>query len=105
MKAKDIQAMLATTGIPFVYHHYPQKKVPPLPFGAWLEAGTDNFGADNKVHSEAHDIRIEFYARDRDWDNEALIESTLDSNNIFWNKECDYLNDEKCYITIYYLEV
>lgn len=105
MKVEDVKAMLNTTGIPWAYHHYPEKKVPRFPFGVWLDVDTDNYGADNKVYCEVHGIRLELYSKDRDWATEKSIEDVLNDYGLFWNKESDYLNDEKCYITVYYLEV
>lgn len=105
MTLAEFKTMLDSTNITFVYYQFKENQVPSLPFGVWFEVETNNFGADNKVYQEIHDIRVEFYAKNRDLTNEALIESVFNSNSIFWNKEITFLDDEKCFETIYSLEV
>lgn len=105
MTLAEFKTIIASTGISCGYYQFPEGEVPALPFLVWFETETNNFGADNKVHKEVHEIAVEFYAKVRDLTNEGSIETVFANNGIFWNKEITYLDDEKCFETIYTLEV
>ena len=87
------------------YRSFPVGEAPRLPFICYLETGTDNFYADDKVLYSSSVVDIEFYSKNRDTRNEKLIEEKLNSKNITWTKEIEYLDDEKCYEVIYTVEV
>lgn len=105
LNIEDIQDMLEETELEVAYDHFPESEVPDLPFLVWFEAETENYGADNKVYQDRHDVRVEFYSKFRDIGLESDIEDLFDTYGIFWNKEIAFLDDEQCYMTIYYLEV
>lgn len=87
------------------YRAFPKNKAPKLPFICYLETGTDNFFADNKVYKSTAVIDIELYSKDRDLESEKLIEDKLDENQIPWSREVTYLDSEQCNETIYTVEV
>lgn len=87
------------------YHSFPVGDAPELPFICFLETGTNNFSADGIVYEEIHQVQIELYAIHRDLVSEALIDAKLTENNIYYNKNILYLDDEKCFETIYDIEV
>ena len=87
------------------YRAFPENKAPKLPFICYLETGTDNFFADNKVYASASVIDIELYSKDRDLKVETLIEEKLNENEVIWSREVIYLDSEKCYETVYTVEV
>lgn len=87
------------------YRAFPVNEAPKLPFICYLETGTDNFYADNTVYQSASVVDIELYSRNRDRVSEKLIEEKLRENHITWTKNFEYIEDEKCYETIYTVEV
>lgn len=87
------------------YRAFPVGEAPKLPFICYLETESSNFYADNTVYVSAAVIDIELYSRNRDTVSERLIEEKLRDNNITWTKEIVYIDDEKCYETIYTVEV
>lgn len=87
------------------YRAFPVNEAPKLPFICYMETGTDNFYADNTVYQSASVVDIELYSRNRDIVSEKLIEEKLRENHITWSKDIEYLDDEKCYETIYTVEV
>lgn len=105
---KDLKLILESiTGFEkkIAYRAFPENKAPKLPFICYLETGTDNFFADNKVYKSITVVDIELYSRNRDLDSEKLIEDKLDENLIPWDREVIYLESEKCYETVYTVEV
>lgn len=88
-----------------VYRAWARDKAPSLPFICYLETQTDNFKADNKVYQVIQGIDIELYTKNKDITSEGLIESTLNDNNIVWEKYEDYIEDQNCYQITYEVEV
>lgn len=89
-----------------VYHHWPAPEaIPAMPFIAYAEEGSDNFGADNIVYKKISRIRIELYSENKDTASEGAIETMLTNNSIYWEKDETYIDDERCYETIYSIEV
>lgn len=87
------------------YRAFPVGEAPKLPFICYLQTGTNNFFADNKVYTTAKEVDIELYSQLRDEISEELIEEALYNNNITWTKSIEYLDDEKVYEVIYTVEV
>lgn len=108
MTIPEVKTMLESiTGFStkVAFDSFPEGEAPALPFICFIAPNTNNFGADNKTYHEINHIRIELYSVRRDLTSEGLIESKLDSNDIYWDRDSDYLDDEKCYMTVYEIEV
>lgn len=103
MKLIELKHILERTGLPVAYNCFQTEQQ--LPFICYMETGTNNFGADNKVYSVIRDITIELYTKTKDIITEMNLEDTLDDYEIFWNKEETWLDDEKCYMIIYQIEI
>lgn len=100
---KDIYSLLAATGIPTVYRAWPVGSAPDFPFICYLETGTNNFMADNKVYQKITDLDIELYTREKDPATEALVEQAL--AEIPWDKTEVYIDSERCYEIVYSIEI
>lgn len=105
MKISEIRKMLAETRLPFTYLQWPDKQVPPLPYGVWLLPGSENFGADDKVYKRVETLQVELYANPRSFDAEAAVEAVFDKYDIFWDKESVWIDSENMNETIYTAEV
>lgn len=103
MKLKDLEELLATTGMPATYYAWPIGTAPPLPYICYLSTGSDNFMADNRVYCTVTSVRIELYTRFKDETAEQKVEEALEG--IPWNKTETYIDSEKCYQISYELEV
>lgn len=87
------------------YHSWPEDEAPALPLICYLERGSENFGADNTVYHGTRRVDVELYARKRDLTSEALIEAALTDAEIYFERTVEWLDDEKCFETIYEIEV
>lgn len=87
------------------YDSFPLNEAPPLPFICFLEIQSDNFSADGIVYHAIKEVQIELYSRYKDLANETLVDNKLTQYGIFYQKETIYLDDEKCYETIYRMEI
>lgn len=103
MTLSELGAQLKTTGLPVVYHAWPENKVPPLPYICYLEAGSTNFAADGAVYCRITQVQVELYTKLKDPDTEKKVESALHS--FFWEKTETYLSTERCFQILYEIEV
>lgn len=87
------------------YETFPLDRAPELPFICFIAPDSNNFAADGIVYHKAISIQVELYSKYRDRVSENLIEQKLTDNGIFYQWENTYLDDEKCYMTIYRLEI
>lgn len=83
------------------YRNFPINEAPELPFICYLVTDTDNFLADGKVFKIISNIDIELYTSNKDETSEKIVEDALFENDITWNKDEDYLEDEHCYLITY----
>lgn len=104
-KLKEILESITGFEKKVAYRAFPEKEAPKLPFICYLETGANTFYADNKVYSSTDIVDIELYSKYKDKKSEQLIEKALADNNITWTKDRQYLENEKCYETIYTVEV
>lgn len=88
-----------------VYRAWPVGEAPALPFICYLVEGSDNFGADDHVYKDILRVRIELYSENKDTTSEGAIEALLNSLYIYWEKDETYIDDERCYMIIYTIEV
>jgi len=91
--------LLKSTGLPVAYHHFTSPPSPP--YIVYLFAYSSNFGADNKVHSQADNYQVELYTKTKDPVAEALIEGLFDANDIYWDKTETYIESEGLYQVLY----
>ena len=91
--------LLKSTGLPVAYHHFTSPPSPP--YIVYLFAYSSNFGADNKVHSQADNYQVELYTKTKDPAAEALIEGLFDANEIYWDKTETFIDSEGLYQVLY----
>jgi len=91
--------LLKSTGLPVAYHHFTSPPTPP--YIVYLFSYSSNFGADNKVHSQADNYQVELYTKTKDPAVEALIEGLFDANEIYWEKTETYIESEGLFQVLY----
>ena len=91
--------LLKSTGLPVAYHHFTSPPTPP--YIVYLFSYSSNFGADNKVHSQADNYQVELYTTIKDPASEKLIEGLFDANEIYWEKTETYIESEGLYQVLY----
>lgn len=83
------------------YNAFPVGKAPDLPFITFLQTGADNFAADGIVYHGNENVAIELYTNDKDVTTESSVETALTNAGLYFTKEEQYLNDERCYLVVY----
>lgn len=87
------------------YHSFPADAAPALPFIVFSEKGSDNLSADNVAYNQNIRIDIEFYSKSRNLAEEGKIEAALTAGGIYFERTVEYIEGEKCFETIYEIEV
>lgn len=103
MTLEELHTILTGTGLPVAYNAFPEEEAPALPFICYRVVGSNNFFADGSTYQKINDIDVELYTKTKDQATEALLEQAL--GELCWNKEENYIADEKCFEIIYNLEV
>jgi hypothetical protein len=105
MTLAELRAMLIQTGYPVFYHHWKKStqypECPPPPFICYLSIESDHLIADNKVYQKVPGISVELYTDKKDLSAEAAIEQLLDDNNIPYQDDETWIEDEQLYEKIY----
>lgn len=78
-------------------------KMPPLPYNIFID-DTVYRGADLKNNIIEHNVVIEHYSETIDTENEKIIENFLNSENRSFEKNREWLQEEKLFVTVYELE-
>lgn len=94
MKISEIKDMLAETGVPATYSHWTEKDVPPLPYICWRLPNSNNFAADNRAYQQVEQLVIELYTDVRDFALENSIIAVLDSYELVWDRDSNWISSE-----------
>ena len=78
-----------------------ESNVPALPYICFFTPSSNSFSADNITYHQSKNFRIELYTKRKDEATEKLVEDKLTYYDIYFTKESDYLEDEKCWMTLY----
>lgn len=106
MNGPELLELLETSGMPAVYHAWPEEAAPPLPYLVYLDAGSDNFAADGGVYHKINSWRVELYSEKKDFAAEERLEAVLEAAGICWSRLATvWIGSEKLYETIYEFEV
>lgn len=103
MTLEDVATLLKTTGYPVAFQEWKENTVPPMPYLVYFSPYTNNFAADGIAYFVANHVQIELYTKLKDPVAEGKVEAALSS--LYWEKDQTYLDTEKCYQTIYEIEV
>ena len=103
MLQSDLKIILESTGLPVVYNSW--EKAPKLPYIVFIQSGSSNILADNKVFFKVKNYDIELYSKSKDLESEKKLESVLDENDIYYESSGDIEIKEKFIEVIYSIEV
>ena len=104
MTYKQIDTMVGLMGLPYAYYQFPETGQKP-PFICWYLEGIDDVYADNANYQRIVNLTIEFYSDEKDFTNEAAIESQLTLSGLTNTKTETYIDSEKMHQTVYQMEV
>ena len=86
-----------------VYYEWPINEAPALPFVCWFSQTEYTFAADNVAYYTRPRFSVELYTKQRDPATEALFEAAFTNAGLYYTKETEYLDDERCQVTVFSL--
>lgn len=87
------------------YYAWPENEAPALPFIVYIFPSEAGMGADNVNYLPTTSVQVELYTKLKDPAQEALVEAALAANEIYYQKDSTYLDDEQAWMTVYRFEV
>ena len=108
MTYEQVASMIASMGLPSAYNYFKKgdKNRPSRPpFIAFLYPQNNDPAFDDHNYIQVEQLQIELYTDNKDFDHETAIEDVLNANDLPFDKDCTYLNDERLYMTTYTMEV
>lgn len=78
-------------------------KTPPLPYNIFIDDQTFR-GADRRNNIIEHNLIIEHYSESKEKSNENVIETFLRNEEIHFEKNREWLEEEKMFVTVYQLD-
>lgn len=105
MTYEKIYQMIDGIGLPSTYYQWPESEDPALPYIVFYYPERSDFYADGKNYQKITVLNIELYSDNKDFDNEELIESVLEANDLPYTKEEQYISDERMYEVLYVVNV
>lgn len=106
MTFTEINDMIESIGFPSVYYQWETNgNIPPLPYVIFYYPATDNFSADNIVYQQIIQLNVELYTKRKDFASEMLVETVLNENGLFWEKQESFIESEDMYEVLYILEI
>lgn len=101
MTTKQIAAMIASVGVPYVYYQFPDGTGQEPPFICFYYPESADFYADNTAYMPAAKLIVELYADKKDFTLEAALERVLTENGLAWKREEAYLDSERMFLQAY----
>lgn len=83
------------------YYEWPINEAPELPFVCYFSQQEYTFPADNVAYYSRPRFSVELYTKQRDTATEALFEAAFTNAGIYYTKETEYLDDERCQVTVF----
>ena len=108
MTYEQIDDMIGSVGLPYAYDHFDKDDVnrpDGPPFIAFLYPQNNDTVFDDRNYVQIEQLVIELYTDNKDFDHETAIEDVLNANDLPFEKDSTYLDDEHMYMTTYTTEV
>lgn len=105
MRLLELKTVLETSGMRVAFQAFPETDVPDMPFLTYSTPFTNNAFADDVVYKKINHVYVTLWTDKKDEAAELAVENALVEAGVPWEYSQDYNDDEKCYETIYELEV
>ena len=98
---KTLRESVNGFGEKVAYYEWPIGEAPALPFVCFFSASETAFAADNINFYSVPRFAVELYTKTRDLTTEALFEAAFRNNDLYFTKGTEYLDDERCWVTVF----
>lgn len=101
MTFKQVAKMIKDIGLPYSYYQFNNGTAVAPPFICYFYTADNDLLADNSNYQKIENLVVELYTDEKDFANEALIETALNDAGLVYSREESYLDSEKLYMVIY----
>ena len=101
MTFKQVAKMIKDIGLPYSYYQFNNDTAVAPPFICYFYTGDNDLLADNSNYQKIENLVVELYTDEKDFANEALIETALNDAGLVYSREESYLDSEKMYMVVY----
>ena len=105
MTYKEISSMIESSELDFAYYQFPENEAPDLPYILFYYPERNDFQADSANYAKITQLNIELYTKEKDFETEEALEELLEEYGLTYDKEEQYINEEKMYEVLYTMEV
>lgn len=105
MTYKEVSTMVKSIGLPYAYYQFPEGTAEAPPFICFYWSEDNDLKADNINYQKIERLNIELYTDNKDYENEANIETILTNNSVVWSKSETYIDSERLYMVLYEADV
>lgn len=105
MTYKEVSTMVKSIGLPYAYYQFPEGTAEAPPFICFFWSEDNDLKADNINYQKIERLNIELYTDNKDYENEANIETVLTNNSVVWSKSETYIDSERLYMVLYEADV
>lgn len=105
MELSELREILESTGLPVAYYAFLANETPEMPFLTYRENGSNNFAADGVVFFSVKRIQVDLFTKTKNIETERKLEAALTAAGVYWEKDDDHDDDERCHIITYEMEI
>lgn len=105
MTYAEIATMVESVGLPFAYHHFPDKSGQQPPFICFFYPQSADMLADGTNYKRINSLTVELYTDNKDFALEKQVETVLNGSGLVWQKDEFYIDEERMYLESYMTEV
>lgn len=105
MTFKEVSTMIKNIGLPYAYYQFPEGTAQAPPFICFYFSNDNDVKADNSNYQKIEHLNIELYSDEKDFDNEAAVESALSGSGLVWKRTETYIDTEHFYMVLFETDV
>jgi len=102
MTEQELYSLLTTLHLPVAYDHFTTPNEVP-PFILYRNVESTTLKADDRTYKKINNYIIDLITDIKDVDIEESVEELLDSNHLPYDKEEDYIDNERIYQIRYFI--
>ena len=105
MTYKEISNMIASMGVPYAYHQFPEGTEQATPFICFYFTYNNDLAAENSNYQKIERLVIEVYTDNKNFTLEHTVESILNANGLVFTKNEEFIDSERMLEEIYETDV
>lgn len=105
MTYTEVADMVAEIGLDYAYYQFSEASGQAPPFVVFYYPGNDDFIADGENYVKVHQLIIELYTNEKDFEKEAAVENVLKNHGYVFTRAEQYIESERMYEVIFSTEV